>query len=292
MSYLPVPQLFILLLCGARSGDWPAGGAKVSLGTILALGRHSAPCTGLEAEGDVGIRAAGHHSYPRAPAFASPPASRVELAEISSSPKQPCTLLPSSYTPKQITSHFRALNPLHRRKMYFSFRAGDEMPTGTNTATTCSLLEGACRSPATPPQELGGVKLPRTSAGCPCPPAAALPNESPLCFWWRLSHHEERAFITAEDRSGTEPSPGSGSQHKSCSMGKKQIHREPGAMPTASGNAGPGERAPDGSLKPTPRHSQGGMGSHMKGGAVVGDGMRRRTQSSSCHLRAVPVQLR
>lgn len=76
--------------------------------------------------------------------------------------------------------------------------------------------------PAAPRQELDRVKLPRTGAGRPCPPATASPNESPLCSSRRLSHHEERAFTTAEDRSGTEPSPGS-SQHKRCSMGKKQI---------------------------------------------------------------------
>lgn len=99
--------------------------------------------------------------------------------------------------------------------------------------------------PAAPPQELDGVKLPRTGTGRPHPPAAASPNESPLCFSQRLSHHEEHAFTTAEDRSGTEPSPGGG-QHKCCSTGKKQIHRESGAMLTAPRNAGPGERAPGG----------------------------------------------
>lgn len=72
--------------------------------------------------------------------------------------------------------------------------------------------------------ELHGVKLPRAGAGHPCPPATASPNESPLCFWRRLSHHEERAFTTAEDRSGMEPSLGGSDQHKPCSMGEKQIH--------------------------------------------------------------------
>ena len=67
------------------------------------------------------------------------------------------------------------------------------------------------------------MKPPRTSTGCPRLSAGASPNESPLCFWRRLSHHEERAFTTAEDRSGTEPSPGSG-QHKRCSMGGKKAN--------------------------------------------------------------------
>lgn len=97
------------------------------------------------------------------------------------------------------------------------------MLVSANAAATCLLLEGACLSPATPLQELHGVKLPRTGAGRPRPPATASPNESPLCFSRRLSHHEERAFTTAEDRSGTEPSPGGG-QHKHCSTRKKQIH--------------------------------------------------------------------
>lgn len=86
------------------------------------------------------------------------------------------------------------------------------MLASANTAATRLLLEGASMLPAAPPPELDGVKLPRTSAGRPRPPAAASPNESPLCFSQRLSHHEECAFTTAEDRSGTEPSPGSGQQ--------------------------------------------------------------------------------
>ena len=101
-------------------------------------------------------------------------------------------------------------------------------------------------SPATSLQELHGVKPPRTGTGHPRPPTAASPNESPLCFSRRLSHHEERAFTTAEDRSGTEPSPGGDGQHKRCSMGKKQIHRESRATSTVPCDAGPAERAPGG----------------------------------------------
>lgn len=81
------------------------------------------------------------------------------------------------------------------------------------------------------------MKLLCASAGHPCPPAAASPNESPLCLWRRLSHHEERAFTSAEDRSGTEPSPGGSGQHSLCSLGEKQIHPESPAMPTAPWDA-------------------------------------------------------
>lgn len=103
-------------------------------------------------------------------------------------------------------------------------------------------------SPATPLQELHRVKLPRTGAGRPHPPAAASPNESPLCSLQSPSHHEERAFTTAEDRSGTEPSPGgSDGQHKRCSTREKQIHQRPG-------DASPGESHSRWVIK-TPQHN-------------------------------------
>lgn len=62
----------------------------------------------------------------------------------------------------------------------------------------------------------------------PCTrPSRSLANESPLCSSPRLSHHEERALTTAEDRGGTQPSPASGGQHD----GKKQLLPSRSHMP-------------------------------------------------------------
>lgn len=143
--------------------------------------------------------------------------------------------------------------------------------------------------PATPLQELHGVKLPRTGAGRPHPPATASPNESPLCSLRSLSHHEERAFTTAEDRSGMEPSPGSGGgQHKRYLMGEKQIHQHPGGASPGALPSGWGIKTYP-STQPT---LQGGTGSHGKGSTAASASVEGCTQSSSCHLRAVPEQLR
>lgn len=83
------------------------GYRRVALPAGLTVGRYLALSAGPQVKGDAGIRAIGQLSYPRAAAFASPPASKAELAEISSSPKQalhpPGFQLQCTLPPEQIT---------------------------------------------------------------------------------------------------------------------------------------------------------------------------------------------